>query len=111
MEHRKHKRYAVTDDAIAATSTKIGRIINISEGGMAVNWICDEPLSGDNKVTILCRTEDLFIKDLPIRMIRNDNKFMPVSTFQIQSMGVKFNFSNTDQHNQVKQYISRLAGK
>ena len=80
------------------------------EGGMAVNWISVEPLSGENKVTILFRTENLFIKNLPIRMVRNNNKpFGFTSTFQIRSMGVEFNYSNTDQHNQVKQYISRLA--
>jgi len=110
LDHRKHKRYAVTDDAIAASNRKIGRIINISEGGMAVNWISVEPFLCDNKVTILCRTENLFIKDLLIRMVRNNNKpFGFMSTFQIRSMGVEFNYSNTEQHNQVKQYISRLA--
>jgi hypothetical protein len=38
-EQREYKRHAQPDDAVAVCNTKIGRVINISEGGMEVNWL------------------------------------------------------------------------
>ena len=109
-DRRKHKRHAVSDDAIAACNTKIGRIINISEGGMAANFFTDEPFSEEDKATILCRTKNLLIENMPIRLVRkNDKPFSPMSGFQIQPVGVKFNYSNTAQQDQIKEYISGLS--
>ena len=99
----------MTDDAIATSNTKVGRIINISEGGMAVNYISEGSFSEENKATILCKTKSLFIKDLPIRLVhKNDKPLSPMSTFKIQTVGIKFNYSNAAQHDQIKEYISGL---
>jgi hypothetical protein len=109
-DRRKHKRYTVPDDAISVCNTKIGRVLNISEGGMAVNFITAEPFSEGNMVTIICGTKSLLIQNLPIRLVRkNDKPFSFMSTFQIQTVGIKFNYSNTAQHDQIKQYISGLS--
>ncbi len=110
FEQRKHRRYAATDVAVAATKTKMGHIINISKGGMTIDYISDELFSDENKVTILCGRKNLYIKDLPIKIVRKSNRpFAPMGTFRIQTIGVKFNFSNTAQRDQVKQYLSRLS--
>ncbi len=111
-DQRKHKRYAATDDAIAVTNTKIGQILNISEGGMAIDYISDEPFTDDNKITILCRRRKLYIKDLAIKIVRKSNmSFGLMGTFRIQTIGVKFNFSDIAQRDQVKEYLSRLPEK
>ncbi len=107
---RKHKRYMVTDDAIAVIKKKVGRITDISEGGMAVNYINDEPFSEEDKATILNRTKSLLINGLPIRLVReNDKPFLPMSGLQIQTVGVKFYNTNANQQEQIKRYVSMLS--
>jgi hypothetical protein len=66
-EQRKYKRYAQPDDAVAVFNTNIGRVINISEGGMEVNWLGDTSFPDDGTVTILSNSKDIVINDLPVR--------------------------------------------
>ncbi len=111
-DRREHKRYAVPDDAVSMCNGKVGRIINISDGGMAVNFILDEPFSEESEATILCRTNNLYIKDSAIEIVRkSDRPFASMGTFRIQTIGVKFNFSNIAQRDQIKEYVSRLSGR
>ncbi len=81
VDRRKYKRHtppddavAMLDDAVAICGKSVGRVISISESGMAVNWIAepwigDVPLSGDGTVIFLCRSRDVFIDDLPVRFL------------------------------------------
>ncbi len=111
VEQRKHKRYAPPDDAVAVCNTKIGRIINISEGGMAVNWIGDTSFSGDGMVTFLSSSKDVLINDLPVRFlsVRNEQA-SSMNAIKVQCIGVSFNYADTAQHDHVKEYIDGLAG-
>ncbi len=109
-DQREHKRYAAPDGAIAACHNTVCRITDISEGGMALNCIGKEPFSEEEKPTILCRTKGFFIEDLPIRLVRKTNEaLMPSSTFQIETVGVRFDYKSAAQRNQIRAYISGLS--
>ncbi len=109
-DRRKHKRYAASNDAIAICDMKNGRIINISEGGMAVNFIFDKPFSEETKVTILSRTKNILIEDIPVRFVRKKDKpHSFTGGFQVQTIGVRFNCLNGAQQDQVNAYVSRLS--
>jgi len=66
---RKHKRMAVPDDTIVACDSKIGRMTDISQGGMGVNFILDKPFKDGRVVTLISRSSNLHIKDLLVRVI------------------------------------------
>ncbi len=109
-DRRKHKRYTVPDDAISTCNRKVGRIINISEGGMAVNFIFDEPFSEENNVSILSRTDNLFIKDIPVKLVHKmDGQHSFTGTFQLQTVGARFNYLDGAQQEQIKEYIFQLS--
>ncbi len=111
-DRRKHKRQAVPNDAIAVCNEKVCRILNISEGGMAVNCINEKPFSEEEKATILCGTKNLFIKDLPVGLVQTTSQPpSTISPIQVQTVRVKFNYLNGAHNDQIKQYIFRLSGR
>jgi hypothetical protein len=108
-EQRKYKRYAQPDDAVVVCHTKIGRVINISEGGMAVNWLGDTSFRDDATVTILSNSKDLLINDLPVRFLSARNETSSNRAIKRQRTGISFNFANPKQHRQIKEYIAGLV--
>jgi hypothetical protein len=108
-EQRKYKRYTQPDDAVAVCNTKIGRVINISEGGMAVNWLGDTSFPDTGTVTILSNSKALFINDLPARFLSARNEQSSNRAIKMKRTGVSFNFANPKQHRQIKEYIAGLA--
>jgi len=70
LNKRKHKRTTVTDDTIVACDSKIGRMTDISQGGMGVNFILDKPFKDGRVVTLISRSKNLYIKELiPLKII------------------------------------------
>ncbi len=109
-DQRKHKRYAAPDGAVAACNKTVCRITDISEGGMALNCIGNEPFSGEDNPTILCRKKGFFIGDLPIRLVRKTSEaLIPLSAFRIETVGVIFDYKNAAQRNQIRAYIAGLS--
>ncbi len=77
---------------------------------MAVNFIFDEPFSEESRITILCRTENLFIKDIPVRLVHKKDRIrLFTGPFQLQTVGVMFNYLDGAQQEQIKAYIVRLS--
>jgi hypothetical protein len=108
-EQRKYKRYAQPDDAVVVCHTKIGRIINISEGGMAVNWLGDTSFPDDATVTILSNSKDILINDLPVRFLSARKEPSSNRAIKMKRTGISFNLANPKQHRQIKDYIAGLA--
>ncbi len=109
-EQRKHQRYNATDDTPAFADGSRCRIVDISKGGMAVRWVDNMSLPGDGMVTFLCSSKDVSINDLPVRFLSLRNELTSsMSNFKIQSTGIRFNYADTAQQNQVKEYITELA--
>ncbi len=111
VDRRKHERYVVKDDAIALFNKKIGRIVNISEGGMAVNFLShDKPFSERGATTIFCRMKALLIEDLQMKVVRTTHKpFSPNSRVKIRTIGVEFDYSMESEHEKIMRYITGMA--
>jgi len=106
---RRHERTAVTDDTVVACDSKIGRMTDISQGGMGVNFILDKPFNGDSVVTLISRSNNLHIKDLPVRLIhKTEVPFTRIGRYQAHPVGLKFEFADAEQKAQVREYISAL---
>ena len=111
IERRKHKRYAGAEDAIVRFSSRIGRIINISEGGMAIHLIdILESLPDELEATIFCSTTNTKIKGLALKIVReNETIFPKFAGFATRIIGVTFTNPNAIQQEQIRQHISRLS--
>ncbi len=109
LDKRKHRRISVPDDTVVACNSEIGRMTDISQGGMGVNFILDEPFKGSRMVTLISRTNNLHIKNLPICVVhKTEVQFTRVNWYKVQSVGLKFDFANVEQKAQVRKYISTL---
>jgi c-di-GMP-binding flagellar brake protein YcgR len=108
-EQREYRRYAQPDDAVVVCNRQIGRAINISEGGMAVNWLGDSSFPGDGTVTILSNSKERLINDLPVRFLSARNEHSSNRAIKVKRTGVSFNFANPKQQREIKEYIDELA--
>jgi len=107
---RKHKRTAVTDDTVVACDSKIGRMTDISQGGMGVNFILDKPFRDARVATLISRSNNLHIKDLPVRLIhKTEVPFTRIGRYQAHPVGLKFEFADAEQKAQVRKYIATLS--
>ncbi len=109
LNKRKHKRISVPDDTVVACNSEIGRMTDISQGGMGVNFILDEPFKSSRVVTLISRSQNLHIKNLPICVVhKTEVPFTRVNWYNVQPVGLKFDFANDEQKAQVTKYISTL---
>ncbi len=109
LNKRKHKRISVPDDTVVACNSEIGRMTDISEGGMGVNFILDEPFKSSRVVTLISRSQNLHIKNLPVCVVhKTEVPFTRVNRYNVQPVGLKFDFANVEQKAQVRKYISTL---
>ncbi len=110
LNRRKHKRISVPDDTVVACNSEIGRMTNISQGGMGVNFILDKPFNGGSVVTLISRSNNLHIKELPVCVIhKTEVPFTRMSWYKVQPVGLKFDFANAEQKAKVRKYISTLS--
>jgi hypothetical protein len=72
-ERRKHKRFKVKEGAFAVAwpdNNKLGPIKDISEGGIAFQFIEDgEQTKGSPEVEIFSTVDDFYMKKLPVRTV------------------------------------------
>jgi hypothetical protein len=72
-ERRKHKRFKVKEGAFAVACpdyNKLGQIKDISEGGLAFQFIKDgEQTKGSLEVEIFSTVDDFYMKKLPVRTV------------------------------------------
>ena len=111
LEKRKHKRYFATDDVIIVCHNHIGRVINISESGIAIKFIdCTEDSTNEFKGDFLCNTTNPDIEKLPLELVRKeDDKLSPFGGFVTKTLGFTFKKLNAIQQKQVINYISGLS--
>ena len=108
-EKRKCKRYNVTDFVIAVYANRLGRLINISESGLAIQLIdADlELLPEESKASFFTATKGFLIEELPLKLVQK--KIKPSSNYKLQTIGAKFNTSDAIQLCKIKQFISGLS--
>ena len=112
VEKRKCKRYNVTDIVVTVDATRLGRVINISESGLAIKLIDTDfkSLPEECKTSLLTRARGFLVKELPLKLIRKEvMPSSPSKNAKIQTVGAKFNISDAIQLCKIKQYIFRLS--
>lgn len=72
-DRRKHKRHRVKDNSYAAISPhskKLGKILNISKGGLVFEYLHnDEPENSDHDQTIYLSSNGCYVEDIPFKVI------------------------------------------
>ena len=114
MERRQHPRYKLNNDALAILKPhpiKLGQIINISEGGLAFQYL------SDNKIDDSYLELDIFVSEkgkqcdaFPFTMVKD---FQVSSCFEkttpTRQICVKFNELSTEQKTRLKNFIDEFA--
>lgn len=111
IDKRKHKRYLVPEDVVAICQDRVGRVVDISEGGLRIKLIdSSEPITGKSIATFYCSTTNTKIKEFSFTLIREENiNFSRFGSLSTQTIGAAFDNTNSIHMNQIRHYISELA--
>lgn len=114
VEKREHPRFQVSNEALAILKPhpiKLGQIINISEGGLAFQYL------GDEKINASYVELDIFVSKSGRQF--NAFPFKKVRDFQISSdyekttpirqLCIQFKDLTSEQKSQLKDFISEYA--
>ena len=89
-ERRKYNRFLVTDDAYAALGpdfTKVGRIKDISMGGLALEYLSDEKNGSENQsVEIFLRKGQFHMSEIPCEIVYSIKLEAPEDTLLFNQM-------------------------
>jgi hypothetical protein len=109
-ERRKQVRYPVKEGAVVdlqqprlfnlgqPKSVKLGSIVNICDGGLAVLYPGDNLRSMTaDKLSISMPGTDIQIRDIPFKTITDSEVWMPASPEPARKCGVKFGKLNAEQ--------------
>lgn len=116
-EQRQHRRFRVWEDTVVIfrpPDAGMGRLIDISMGGLTFDWVTTEVLPIEATKLDICRTRSLFILyDLPCQSIWELSIYEkhPTSLHR-KRCGVKFGELTPDQESRLKHFIqNHTTGK
>ena len=113
VERRKHKRFPIKENAFAvlrfnSASTKIGRIIDISMGGMAIEYEnSDEWADTPQELGILFGDDDFYLDKIQFETVFD--KSISFSFTETRRRGIKFGQLSPVQDSQIKSFINTIA--
>ena len=116
-ERRKHKRFKVKEGAFAVAwpdNNKLGPIKDISEGGIAFQFIEDgEQTKGSLDVEIFSTVDDFYMKKLPVRTVLDFELENTVSLnpTPMRQLSVKFGKLNHPQKLLLSFFIQKYTYK
>jgi hypothetical protein len=117
IDRRKHKRFKVKGGAFAVATpdyNKPGQIKDISEGGLAFQFITnDEQTTGWSEIEIFSSVDDFYIKKIPVRTVLNsasDNTASSNPT-PLRQVSMKFGKLNHPQKLLLNFFIRKYACK
>jgi hypothetical protein len=114
VERRKYKRFTVTTDASVAFVpyfSKQGRIIDISEGGLAFRYISGKKGFWREFIAILIDRFDFFLKDIPFQIV-SDFQVRRVNFFGVKPIrrcGGKFGNLTSSQTAKLEYFIKNYT--
>lgn len=108
-ERRAHKRYRVKDGALALIDNSPGTIVDISTGGLTVNYIVfgNEPRNA-LRLDIFLSSEDFYLHDVPARLINSyqeDKTGGSENLIQVKRYGLQFGELTNHQKETIKYFI------
>ncbi len=107
-ERREHKRYRVKNGFFAMDSTRFGRIIDISLGGLAFTCIGQEEWEPVNQGTgHIFGNDSLCLEQIPFRLRsrKNSANHIPNSAIRMQRLSLEFLGMNEAQKARLKAFI------
>lgn len=104
LEQRKHKRFQVPDGTRALTCGKIGKVVDISRGGLSLivldGAITD--ITGEFTIDLLCNERRIDARQIPGKIIWNkDVSFSAISGMVYKKIGVQFGKLSPTQYKQL----------
>nr|MBF0221666.1 PilZ domain-containing protein [Desulfobulbaceae bacterium] len=111
VDKRKHKRHIVPEDVIAVYQDRVGRVIDISEGGMRIKLIdSSESIAGESIATFYCSITNTKIKAFSLKLIREENiNYSRFASLSTKTVGAEFKNPNDSHLDQIRRYISELS--
>ncbi|MBC8317053.1 MAG: PilZ domain-containing protein [Desulfobulbaceae bacterium] len=107
-EKRACRRYDVTDFVVAVFSTRLGRVVNISRSGLAIQLTDTdfETLPDECKTSLLSRSNGFLIKDVSLKLVRREVMLsVPINSAKLQTIGAKFHTSDSIQLSKIKRCL------
>jgi len=117
IERRKHKRFKVKGGAFAVATpdyNKLGQIKDISQGGLAFQFIEDgEQTKNSLEVEIFSTVDDIYIKKIPVRTVLNFELDNTVSSnsMPMRQLSMKFGKLNHPQKLLLSFFIQKYTCK
>jgi hypothetical protein len=114
VDRRKHRRFEVPIGAFVVLgphSTQVGRIIDISMGGLAFRHV-DKEQSSDalHELDVFHIQNDFSLKHLPCQMVSELETYeSPFGSFVIRESAVQFGDLSPDQRSQLEYFIRNLT--
>jgi c-di-GMP-binding flagellar brake protein YcgR len=115
-EQRKYTRFSVPDNAYAAlgpTFTKVGKIKDISIGGLALEYLTDEDIGLENtQVDVFLRGEEFHISKIPCQLVYDltlelsEGNQVSANNLMRKRCGVRFRTLTKNRRKQLEQFIA-----
>ena len=111
-ERRQSRRFQVKEDAFAFIDNTPFTIQNISAGGLMLQSVVfDEAPSDNMTLDIFHKTKEIYLKDIPVRLISQikSKAVTPFSAIQVKRFGVAFDKLDEKQRGMLDSLISSIT--
>lgn len=107
VERRKHKRFRVQDETLAVVGHKIGRIIDMSMGGLAFSYIAGREEGDESYQLSILLSEDSFnLTKVPFKTVWDVEALdVPYSSLAMRRCGVEFGDLTERQISQIEYFV------
>jgi hypothetical protein len=114
VEQRRYKRFQVRDGAfvlLGPDSTKLGRIIDISAGGLAFSHMARARPSNDlRELDVFLIDADFYLSDVPFSTVSDFRTYEnPFSSITMRRWGVQFGELNSNQRAELEYFIQNYT--
>ncbi len=107
-ERRFYKRYQAKDGALAFIDSIPGRIVDISEGGMSINYmVFEKEITSSLMLDIFFNDDKFFLQNIPARVVSEKVKepLTPFSSVVIRRYSIRFGDLSEDQREKLNYFI------
>ncbi len=110
-ERREHQRFKAVEGAVVLAATNFGNVVNISKGGMAVQYINWDNAKGDQGLLDVVLKGDIVLKDFPFFVIPDSEMYdMGQSRMMVMKRRrIQFGSLTVAQEVQLSHYIEHHA--
>ena len=108
LERRLHKRFKVMKGALAFIGSTPGTIVDISEGGLSVNYVVIEKQpTAELQLDIFFAGDEFYLPGVPGTLITDNqsNSEQLYSSLNVKRLGIQFGELSSDQRSKLKYFI------